>query len=185
MLSKKAISPLIASVLLIAFAVTLGAIVLNFSQESTLELRDEASEKIERGLTCSLDLVIDVLEINNEKFICYNRSGTNNLEVIVENKGSKSAKGIRLFLLDYNDNPTTRDIIAPLGAHNRTKYNTSINETDIEIGGVKIPVLVLLIVIAVIVVILVIVLIKRRKSVPPPPPPTYQLPPPPPPPPPS
>ena len=139
MLSKKAISPLIASVLLIAFAVTLGAIVLNFSQESTLELRDEASEKIERGLTCSLDLVIDVLEINNEKFICYNRSGTNNLEVIVENKGSKSAKGIRLFLLDYNDNPTTRDIIAPLGAHNRTKYNTSINETDIEIGGVKQP----------------------------------------------
>ena len=43
---NKAISPLIATVLLIAFAVTLGAIVLNFSQESTMELRDEASAKI-------------------------------------------------------------------------------------------------------------------------------------------
>lgn len=127
---KKAVSPLIATVLLIAFSVTLGAIVLNFSQESTLDLRDEASAKIERGLTCSLDLIIDVLEINNEKFICYNRSGTNNLEVIVENKGSASAKGIRVFLLDYNDNPTTKDLIVPLGAHNRTKYNVSINETD-------------------------------------------------------
>ena len=83
MLNKKAISPLIATVLLIAFAVTLGAIVLNFSQESTLELRDEAESKIERGLTCSLDLVIDILEINNNKFICYNRSSTNNLEVII------------------------------------------------------------------------------------------------------
>lgn len=134
---KKAISPLIATVLLVAFAVTLGAIVLNFSQESTMELRDEASAKIERGLTCSLDLVIDILEINNDKFICYNRSGTNNLEVIVENKGSASAKGIRIFLLDYNDNPTTKDIIMPLGAHNRTKYNTSINETDIEVSGAK------------------------------------------------
>lgn len=130
MLTKKAISPLIATVLLIAFAVTLGAIVLNFSQESTLELRDEASDKIERGLTCSLDLVIDVLEINNEKFICYNRSHSNNLEVIVENKGSASAKGIRIFLLDSEDNPTTKDVIIPLGSHNRTKYNVSINETD-------------------------------------------------------
>ena len=96
MLNKKAVSPLIATVLLIAFAVSLGAIVINFSQESTLSLRDDASQKIERGITCSLDLPINVLEINNEKFICYNRTGSNNLEVIIENQGSASAEGVRI-----------------------------------------------------------------------------------------
>ncbi|MBT3721316.1 hypothetical protein HN789_00930 [archaeon] len=131
MLNKKAVSPLIATVLLIAFAVSLGAIVINFSQESTLSLRDDASQKIERGITCSLDLPINVLEINNEKFICYNRTGSNNLEVIIENQGSASAEGVRIFLLDFEDNPTTRDVIIPLGSHNRTKYNVSVSTTDV------------------------------------------------------
>jgi flagellin-like protein len=129
-LNKRGISPLIATVLLLVFALTMGGMVMNFTQTSTVELRDEASQKMERGLTCSLDLVIRVFEINSNKYICYNRSGTNNLEVIVENQGSKSAKGIRAFLLDYYDSPTTVDDFTPLGAHNRTKYNLNISLTD-------------------------------------------------------
>ena len=100
---KKAISPLIATVLLIAFSLSLGAIIMNFSESSTVELKDKAADQIERSLKCSLDLSIKVLEIDNSKYICYNRSGSNNLEVIVENQGSESAKGVRIFLLDYNN----------------------------------------------------------------------------------
>jgi len=129
-INKKGISPLIATVLLIAFSLTLGGIVMNFSQSSTIELKNQADAKIERGLTCSLDLTISVLEINNDQFVCYNRSGTNNFEVIVENQGSASAQGVRIFLLDYYNNPTTRDSYLPLGSHNRTKYNISLDTTD-------------------------------------------------------
>ena len=127
---KKAISPLIATVLLIAFSLSLGAIIMNFSESSTVELKDKAADQIERSLKCSLDLSIKVLEIDNSKYICYNRSGSNNLEVIVENQGSESAKGVRIFLLDYNDRTKTTDVLTTLGGHNRTKYNISINETD-------------------------------------------------------
>ncbi len=127
---KKAISPLIATVILIAFTMILGAIVMNFTQDSTAELTEKATDKIERGLKCSLDLSLEVLEIGDEKFICYNRSGTNNFEVIVENQGTVAAKGVRIFLLDYYDNIKTTDVIRNLGAHNRTKFDINITLTD-------------------------------------------------------
>jgi flagellin-like protein len=128
--NKKGISPLIASVLLIAFTMVLGAIVMNFSESSTMQLKDQASDKIEHGLKCSLDLSLNILEINGEKYICYNRTGSNNLEVIVENQGGASAKGVRIFLLDYYDSPKTIDVYKTLGSHNITKYNVSIALTD-------------------------------------------------------
>ncbi len=127
---KKAVSPLIATVLLLAFAVSLGAIVLNFSEDTTNELKDTATQQIERGITCSIDLPVRILEIENRKYICYNRTGSNNLEVIIENQGGGNAKGVRIFLLDNEDNPVTRDILTPLGGHNRTKYNVSVLTTD-------------------------------------------------------
>jgi flagellin-like protein len=135
MLTKKGVSPLIATVLLLVFALTLGGIVMNFTQTSTIELRDKASDKMERGLTCSLDLDLEILEIGSREYICYNRTGSdgfglNNLEVIVQNSGSANAEGIRVFILDYNERPTTVDDLTPLGAHNRTKYNLNITKTD-------------------------------------------------------
>jgi len=123
---KKAISPLIATVLLIAFSVTMGAIIMNFSHDTTYELKEEAADKIERGITCSLDMILEIPTINNEKSICYNRSGSNNLEVIIENQGSATAKGVRIFILDNNDNPVTIDSYSKLGSHNWTKYNVSL-----------------------------------------------------------
>lgn len=127
---KKGVSPLIATVLLLVFALTLGGIVMNFTQSSTIELRDKASDKMERGLTCSLDLDLEILEIGSREYICYNRSGQNNLEVIVHNSGSANAEGVRTFILDYYESPTTVDDFTPLGAHNRTKYNLNISKTD-------------------------------------------------------
>jgi flagellin-like protein len=127
---KKAISPLIATVMLIAFTMVLGAIVMNFTHQSTTELTETTSNRIERGLKCSLDLSIRVLEIGGQVFACYNRSGSDNFEIVVENQGSQSAEGVRIFLLDYNENPKTADVFRSLGAHNRTKYNISASLTD-------------------------------------------------------
>jgi len=125
-MAKKAVSPIIATILLVAFSVALGAIVMNFTESSTNELKDRADKELERGVKCSLDMSVSILEIDDEKYICYNRTGANNLEVIVENQGSATAEDIQIFLLDSNENAYTEYGGLPLGAHNRTKYNISL-----------------------------------------------------------
>lgn len=128
---KKAISPILATVLLIVMAIVMGGIIMNFSEDSTVDLKDKASKQIDRSIKCSLDISVKIYETtNNEKYICYNRSGSNNLEVIIENQGNEAIKGVRIFLLDYNDNIKTINSLAKLAGHNITKYNVSINETD-------------------------------------------------------
>jgi hypothetical protein len=138
MLMRRGMSPLIATVLLIALAMALGVIVINFTMDSTQDLKDSATKRIFSERTCSLELQIGVLEINNEKYLCYNRTGSMNLEVILENQGSSSASGMRFFLLDANDAMLIEDVLLPLGSHNRTKYNISINETDLG-GAFSLP----------------------------------------------
>ncbi len=128
---KKAVSPLIASVLLIVFVLVLGSIIMNFTRKSTIEIKNKASDKIEKSIKCSLDISIDLYTTpDNEKYICYNRSGSNNLELILENKGEEAVKGIRLYILDYNDSIKTASQLLRLSPHNITKYNISINQTD-------------------------------------------------------
>ncbi|MFH2020508.1 MAG: archaellin/type IV pilin N-terminal domain-containing protein [archaeon] len=127
---RKGVSPLIATVLLVALALTLGAVVMNFTQSSTYELKESASKKISREMKCSLDITIQLLEIGSTRYLCYNRSGSNNLEMILENQGSTSTQGVRIFLLDNNDEPLTRDVISEIGGHNKTKINVSIETTD-------------------------------------------------------
>ena len=127
---KKAVSPILATAILIAFTVALGAVIVTWGGNLIAEQATDVSAKTDRSVKCSIDLVISVLEIHNEKFICYNRTGSRNLEFIIENQGSASAEGVRVFLLDANDRTKTLDSLTDLGGHNRTKYNMSINTTD-------------------------------------------------------
>jgi len=127
---KRAMSPLIATVLLIALTMSLGIVVVNFTQESTQDLKDSATDRIFIERTCSLGIQMSVLELDDERYLCYNRSGSMNLEVILENQGTSDASGIRFFLLDYDDAILTRDVLTALGSHNRTRYNISIATTD-------------------------------------------------------
>ena len=129
---KKGISPLIATTILVAFTVFLGVVIMNFVQKSYFDLQTQADKQIERGIKCSLDLAIKVLEIDSEDYICYNRSGSNNLEVIVENGGTVDAKGVQIFVLDSDNNPYTAYELATLGGHNRTKYNISLNSPPVS-----------------------------------------------------
>ena len=127
---KKSMSPLIATVLLVALAMSLGIIVINFTQKSTEDLKNSATKMIFAERRCSLELQIGVLELNDERYMCYNRSGSMNLEMILENQGSESTSGMRFFLIDSNDEILQEDVLLPLGGHNRTKYNISINQSD-------------------------------------------------------
>jgi flagellin-like protein len=122
---KKAVSPLIATVLLLAFSIALGAMVMNFSESSTHEITEEVETVIDTGIKCSVDLPVRILRVNNEKLVCYNRSESKNFEFILENQGDDDVDGIRIFLLDSENQIKTEDIIVSLPAHDTVKYNIS------------------------------------------------------------
>lgn len=81
MQNKKAVSPLIATVLLIAFAVSLGAVLLTY-----LTSFGECS-----------GTEIEIPTVSGEPQVCYNTQ-TNKLEFTVENTGSESIEYLKLAL---------------------------------------------------------------------------------------
>jgi flagellin-like protein len=78
---KKAVSPLIATVLLIAFAVSLGAVLLTYMTS----LGECGSVSME------------IAELEGEPLICFN-SNTNKLEFTVENSGRQDIEYMKLTL---------------------------------------------------------------------------------------
>ncbi len=78
---KKAVSPLIATVLLIAFAVSLGAVLLTYMTS----LGECGSVSIE------------ISKMNDEPVICFN-SNSNKLEFTIENSGREDVEYMKLTL---------------------------------------------------------------------------------------
>lgn len=81
MQNKKAVSPLIATVLLIAFAVSLGAVLLTY-----LTSLGECG-----GVS------IEIPKLNEKPQICYN-SNTNKLDFSIENSGREDVDSLKLTL---------------------------------------------------------------------------------------
>jgi len=128
-INKKGISPLIATVLLVGISIALGAIVMNFTSTSTTELTERTGERMNREVKCSFDVLINVLEIDNQKWVCYNRNGANNFEIIIENQGNEDIEGVQIFLLDSGGTPYTNNSYTLLEAHKRAKYNVSLGSS--------------------------------------------------------
>ncbi|MBR9676511.1 hypothetical protein GOV04_00025 [Candidatus Woesearchaeota archaeon] len=103
-MNKKGVSPLIATVLLIAFAVALGAIVMNWGRTYVEEQTDNAQELSDQKTTCSFDVNIKILEISNQKKLCYN-STAGTLDLTVDNRGRKTIESFEVLV--YN---STEDI---------------------------------------------------------------------------
>ncbi len=127
---SKGVSPLIATVLLVAFSVALGAIVMNFTQTSTYEMTEQADRTIDNNVKCSLGVLVKLIDIDNNP--CYNRSSSRNFEAVVENQGDTNLEGVVISFIDSDNNIYTKRDFTPLGAHNRTKYNVSLKQTDVD-----------------------------------------------------
>jgi flagellin-like protein len=106
--NKKGVSPLIATVLLIAFAVALGVVVMNWGKDYVETTAKDAGEKADADLSCQMDIEIGIKEIANRKKICYTNS-TSILEVMIENKGREPVEGIRFILIDVDDEISQTD----------------------------------------------------------------------------
>lgn len=102
LLNKKAVSPLIATVLLIAFAVSLGVVVMNWGRDYVETTAKDTSEKVDADLSCQMDIKLGVKNIGKIEKLCYNGSGKI-IEVMLENTGRKDISGIRIITIDDDD----------------------------------------------------------------------------------
>lgn len=95
MISRKAVSPLIATVLLIAFAVALGAVVMNWGRGYVDDTTQFASEKSAKEIRCSMDISIKFIEFDDEKQICLD-NGTDTINFTLQNSGTVQVEGIKI-----------------------------------------------------------------------------------------
>lgn len=103
--SKKGVSPLIATVLLIAFAVALGAVVMNWGRSYVEDTAAFAREKSDTEVKCSMDVKISIGKIDKEPVICFNvtdvedpnQNGT--VEVLLENGPTTQIEGLQIRLI--------------------------------------------------------------------------------------
>jgi len=88
---KKAISPLIATVLLIAFAVSIGTLIMNIGKDVLANVGD-----------CT-DVKIEVQTINGKPLFCYDAENSK-VNVMIKNTGAVDIKYLKLSVTtaDFN-----------------------------------------------------------------------------------
>lgn len=86
-MDKRGISPLLATVMLIALALALGVVVLNFGRA-----------QIEIAAQCAVDIGLKTVVLNDKEQMCFDR-GTSQLFFIVENGPQIAVEGLRMRLI--------------------------------------------------------------------------------------
>jgi flagellin-like protein len=108
---RKAVSPLIATVLLIAFAVALGAVVMNWGRGYVEDTANIARERSDTEVTCASEVDINIVDIDSVPQICHNETDNKTIYFIVENKQSRTVEKIQARLIgDATRVPYTIDL---------------------------------------------------------------------------
>jgi len=94
MLSKKGVSPLVATILLIAFAVALGAVVMSYGSSYYEETLTEAVSVQKEDICKGINLQIH--KVNNIEQICYTEQGIIKFTLI--NKANMDIEKIRVLV---------------------------------------------------------------------------------------
>jgi len=122
--NKRGVSPLIATVLLISFAVALGSVVLNWGRNLDIA---------KPGDVCS-GVSIKIRSIDNSQ-VCYSASGDNGyINFIIDNSGNKDVDGLGIWitgekgtkLLDFNEFSIKKGELLDR-KDDSVKYNSDIN----------------------------------------------------------
>ncbi|MEK6837920.1 MAG: archaellin/type IV pilin N-terminal domain-containing protein, partial [Nanoarchaeota archaeon] len=151
--NKKGVSPLIATVLLIAFAVALGAVVMNWGRGFVQQQTSEAEKTTQTKLGCSLKVNIKVAEIDGVPQVCYGGGGsTGYLELRLNNEDeTNDIKGLSISIGGetgiYNNDTINTTIPVGLSGYLNMSYSfASYGKVrnlrvipKISIGGVVTP----------------------------------------------
>ena len=112
--NKKGVSPLIATVLLIAFAVALGAVVMNWGRSYVDETTAFATKKSSTEVKCSMDIGLEFVEIGERKQVCLDNE-TDTLNFTIRNRGTVVISGIKVQALSSSLNVIESDMNETLG----------------------------------------------------------------------
>lgn len=94
---KKAVSPLVATVLLLVVAIIVGVLVMSWGRAQL----EEASE-------CTIDVGLIFVELNQEPQVCYSGGGAEGIiTFIVENGARTSVEGLQLRIIGTKNIYTT------------------------------------------------------------------------------
>ena len=113
--SKKGVSPLIATVLLIAFAVALGAVVMNWGRA---QLDPHGSQGICSNVEISLE------KIDNQLNLCYS-SDDSKISFLLRNDGSTSVHKMRMTLISSSVDPYNNVINQRIDPAETKRYEIS------------------------------------------------------------
>jgi hypothetical protein len=92
--SKKALSPLIAVVLLLVVAVGIGALVTGMVRNLVTDNQNTIDSKSDE-MSCSRDVTVAVVEIDREPQIC---KGSNYIDAVLENTGATDVDDFQLSI---------------------------------------------------------------------------------------
>jgi len=127
---KRGVSPLIATVLLIAFTVALGAVVMNWGRSYVEETAAFSREKSTTEIKCSTDVRLEFLKIRGINQVCYNETTTGVLNFTIENTGTLDIYGLQVNIIgDLSINTTEINL-----------ENNTIKRAQIYKGNVSYPI---------------------------------------------
>jgi len=98
--NKKGVSPMIATILLIAFAVALGAVVMSWGRNVDLSVETQTSEKCAR-------VSISVEKVDGVPQVFYGGTGKDGyIKFIIENNGNEDIEGIIVWVIGEKNTNT-------------------------------------------------------------------------------
>ncbi|MGB9748677.1 MAG: archaellin/type IV pilin N-terminal domain-containing protein [Candidatus Woesearchaeota archaeon] len=131
---KKGVSPLIATVLLIAFAVALGAVVMNWGRTYVEETALYAKSKSETEVKCSMDVRIEEVKVGQTIKVCYNDAG-GFVDFVIRNSGMKAIERLLVHVLTTDNEIYTQEINNTISVggiyHATSNYTGSFQQLEI------------------------------------------------------
>ncbi len=105
--SKKGVSPLISTVLLIAFAVALGAIVMNWGSTYVKGQTAISEKSSDEDIACSRDVSLEIVKVDGINKICYN-DAQDLIQAVLQNNGRKKIDSILVNIVGNLSVPPTQ-----------------------------------------------------------------------------
>lgn len=124
---KKGVSPLIATILLIAFAVALGAVVMNWGSKYVDQQTRDTGTKTQTDIKCVSEPSMEIYEISDAPQLCYNNV-TNAIDFVLQNTGTVKIQDLEVSVLGNKSQQfTDTNVSLELGRFRR--MNVSYDKT--------------------------------------------------------
>lgn len=134
MYSKKGVSPLVATILLVAFSVGLGALVMSWGEEY-IEQKAEFVQGVQEAKSGCESIDLSFIEIGGKKQIC--KTG-NTIELWFDNGPAQDIYNIHARVAGTNDILVDEEMLeGPLTRENSVKATLNVGETIGDILQLK------------------------------------------------